>query len=408
MKQGAVLNRIVMLLFLAAILLYFGGAAWRSFRDPYPTVQAYSYQVDDTAETTGYLVRRERVLTGSGGVVRLLPAEGEKVAVGATVAMLYADEASVERSDRLEALTTQAEQLSAAIAGAEVQSQSGQEAADALADLRASVEAEDFTRLESQTLALRSVVYRQMQRYGSTDELSAALASVQQEIETLKTQTAQAIDRVTVSQSGIFSGEVDGYETILTPDALEALTPSALDALAGRAAPADPAALGKLITGNKWYFVCSLDEAVAGRLTEGGSVTARFSRDWSGEVKMTVERIGAPENGRTAVVLSSCRFLSDVTLLRQQTVDLVFSRRSGIRVPAQAVRMEEGVTGVYVQVGVKAEFKPVEVLAQGEDYYLVQPRQEENAAASQQKKALRAGDLVIVASREIWDGKVVT
>ena len=108
MKQGAVLNRIVMLLFLAAILLYFGGAAWRSFRDPYPTVQAYSYQVDDTAETTGYLVRREQVLTGSGGVVRLLPAEGEKVAVGATVAMLYADEASVERSDRLEALTTQA------------------------------------------------------------------------------------------------------------------------------------------------------------------------------------------------------------------------------------------------------------------------------------------------------------
>ena len=70
--------------------------------------------------------------------------------------------------------------------------------------------------------------------------------------------------------------------------------------------------------------------------------------------------------------------------------------------------MEEGVTGVYVQVGVKAEFKPVEVLAQGEDYYLVQPRQEENAAASQRKKDLRAGDLVIVASREIWDGKVVT
>lgn len=122
---------------------------------------------------------------------------------------------------------------------------------------------------------------------------------------------------------------------------------------------------------------------------------------------MGVERIGAPENGRAAVVLSSTRFLSQVTLLRRQTVDLVFSSRSGIRVPARAVRMEDGVTGVYVQVGVKAEFKPVEVLEQGEDYYLVQPRREENASAAQQKKALRAGDQVIVASREIWDGKIV-
>ncbi|MEA4955652.1 MAG: HlyD family efflux transporter periplasmic adaptor subunit [Pseudoflavonifractor sp.] len=408
MKQGTVLNRIVMLLFLAAILLYFGGAAWRSFREPYPTVQAYSYQVDDTAETTGYLVRQEQVLTGTGGVVRVLPAEGEKVAAGATVAMLYADQDSVERSNRLEALTAEAKQMSAAIAGTEEQGQTGQGATETVAALRAAVEAGDFTHLESQTLTLRSAVYQQMQRYGSTEELSAALASTQQEIETLKTQTAQAIDRITVSQSGIFSGEVDGYEEILTPAMMESLTPTALDTLKDRAVSTDPAALGKLITDNKWYFVCPLDEAVAGRLTEGGTVTARFSRDWSGEVKMTVERIGAPENGRTAVILSSCSFLSDVTLLRRQTVDLVFSNRSGIRVPTQAVRMEEGVTGVYVQVGIKAEFKPVEILAQGEDYYLVQPKQEENAAAAQQKKALRAGDLIIVASREIWDGKVVT
>lgn len=408
MKQGTVLNRIVMLLFLAAILLYFGGAAWRSFRNPYSTVQAYAYQVDDTTEATGYLVRREQVLTGTGGVVRLIPAEGEKVADGATVAMLYANQASVERSNRLEELTAEVEQLSDAISGSGTQGQSGQEAAAAVVKLRASVEAEDFTRLESQTLALRSAVYRQMQRAGSTDELAAALASAQQEIETLKAQTAQAIDRITVSQSGIFSGEVDGYEDILTPDMLTSLTPSALDGLEDRAVTVDPAALGKLITNSKWYFVCPLDEAVAARLTEGGSVTARFSRDWSGEVKMTVERIGAPENGRSAVVLSSTRFLSDVTLLRRQTVDLIFSSRSGIRVPAQAVRLEDGVTGVYVQVGIKAEFKPVEILAQGEDYYLVQPQQEEDAAAAQQKKALRAGDQVIVASQEIWDGKVVT
>ena len=34
MKQGTLINRIVMLLLLAAVLVYLGVSAWRSVRDP--------------------------------------------------------------------------------------------------------------------------------------------------------------------------------------------------------------------------------------------------------------------------------------------------------------------------------------------------------------------------------------
>ena len=50
MKQGTLLNKVVMTLLFAAIILYMGGAAWRGLRDPYPTVQAYTYVVEDTME----------------------------------------------------------------------------------------------------------------------------------------------------------------------------------------------------------------------------------------------------------------------------------------------------------------------------------------------------------------------
>ena len=79
MKQGTLVNRIVMVLFFLAILLYLGGAAWKGLRDPYPTVQAYGYELDDTVETTGWMVRSEQVLTGQvGGIVRITPVEGEE------------------------------------------------------------------------------------------------------------------------------------------------------------------------------------------------------------------------------------------------------------------------------------------------------------------------------------------
>ena len=97
--------------------------------------------------------------------------------------------------------------------------------------------------------------------------------------------------------------------------------------------------MGKLVTDATWYFVCAMGEEEAGRLIEGRTVTVRFSRDWSGEVDMKVERVGeTPENGRVAVVLSSDRYLSETTLLRKQTVELVFDSQTGIRVPTQSVR----------------------------------------------------------------------
>ena len=74
MKQGTLINRIVMLLLLAAVLVYLGVSAWRSFRDPYTLVLSYAYTVDDSLEATGFLVREERVLASPGGIVDLLPA----------------------------------------------------------------------------------------------------------------------------------------------------------------------------------------------------------------------------------------------------------------------------------------------------------------------------------------------
>lgn len=430
MKQGTLLNKVVMTLFFAAIILYMGGAAWRGLRDPYPTVQAYTYVVEDTMEATGYLVRQEQVIhgwtiqaEGTEATVRLLPSEGEKIAAGTTVALLYSDGAAMERSQRLETLEAEAAQLREAITAGEngQGEQIGRKVTSSMVALRRAVEAGDFTRLESQVGTFKSAVYQQAQRYGNGDDLAAALAAAQNEINTLRALTPQEGVRVTVPQSGIFSGQVDGYETVLVPEITEGVTPSLLDSLESRAVEEDSSALGKLITNSQWYFIFSLGEEQAKRLTVGRAVPVRFSRDWSGTVDMTVERISLPKNGRVAVVLSTRKFLSETTLLRRQTVELIFDSQMGIRVPLGAVRVEEQtetdkesgetrtvqVTGVYVQVGAFAEFKPVTVLAQGEDYYMVRPLLPENADTVQQKLALRAGDSVIIASEEIWDGKVI-
>ena len=422
MKQGTLVNRIVMLSLLGAILIYLGVYIYRAFTDPYPTVLSYDYTVDETMEATGFLARSETVISGVGGIVDPLVDEGEKVARGQAVAAVYQSQAAEQRRQQIQALELELEQLEyARDAGGSAagSAQISGEIVDALAALRASAASGDLTRLEDQSLALKSLVYKREAAFGTgstgAEGVSAAIQDVQGQIDALNAQAAQDTSRVTAQQAGIFSAQVDGYEGLLTPEGLEALSPTDLDGLAAQSVSGDGGAVGKLITDSTWYFICPLTEEQAKRLTEGSTVQVRFSRDWSGQVPMTVERISAPEEGRVAVILSSTRFLSDTTLLRRQTVEIVFSSQSGIRVPKAAIRVDkrqienedtgeietEDVTGVYALVGGRAEFKPVTVLAQREDYCLVEPMDDKV------KTALRAGDEIIIASAEIFDGMVI-
>ena len=421
MKQGTLINRIVMLLLLAAVLVYLGVSAWRSFRDPYTLVLSYAYTVDDSLEATGFLVREESVLASPGGIVDLLPEEGEKVSRGETVALLYQNDSGLARKEELQSLTMEKEQLQYALERTQSggdSSQLSQQVIDAIVALRSSVSTGDLTRLEDETLLLKSLVYKRDFTFNGGAAIQSSIDAVDAQIAALSAQAAQDTSRLTASQAGVFSGQTDGYESLLTPGLLETITPGQLSQLDRQRPQPDAGAVGKLVTDATWYFVCAMGEEEAGRLIEGRTVTVRFSRDWSGEVDMKVERVGeTPENGRVAVVLSSDRYLSEITLLRKQTVELVFDSQTGIRVPTQAVRVEERtvtdpeteeekqelVTGVYVLVGQQAEFKPVTILAQLEDFALVK-----SADGSDGKKALRAGDEVILSSVELFDGKVIT
>lgn len=426
MKQGSLNARIIMLLLLGAILLTIGVSAWNSLREIYPTVLAYTYTVSDSMEATGFLVRQESVLTGQGGTVELLPDEGEKVSRGETVALFYQSDDGLTQRQTLQQLLLEQEQLEYALAQAGGSSDSAQlstRVADAIADLRGAASSGDLTGLESQTLELKSLIYKHSYTFNqegdSTAALQASLDEVNTQIHTLTAQASQSTSRVTASQSGVFSGLVDGYESLITPDMLDSVTPSQLEQLARQTPTENTSAIGKLITNSTWYFACTLPEEDAERLVEGRTITVRFSRDWSGEVDMEVERLSDPENGKVLVVLSADKFLSDTTLLRRQTVELVFDTVSGIRLPKEALRVEQqtvtepdteeekqvSVTGVYALVGQRAEFKEVTVLAEEDDYILVKAASTETP--TQEKKALRAGDKIIISSGELYDGKVI-
>lgn len=58
-------------------------------------------------------------------------------------------------------------------------------------------------------------------------------------------------------------------------------------------------------------------------------------------------------------------------------------------------------------VGARAEFKPVDIVDDEEDYYLVRAVAVAPGDNNEAKRSLRAGDEIILSGEELYDGKVV-
>ena len=419
MKGENAIARIVMILVAITLVVYCGVSLWRGMTDPLTTAVAYGYTVNDSVETEALLVRREQVLPGRSGIVDVVPGEGERVGAGQAVAMVYRDSAALERKARIRSLSMEAELLEYATTRGDQSAGSGeleQEIVRCAALLRADTAAGDFGRLEDRVLDLKRAVLHRDYVYGQGVD-AGRLAALNAELTALKSRDEQETTWVYAATSGVYSAQVDGFETLADPKSVFSLSVQQLDELMARPTDTDTGALGKLITGNRWYLAMNLPGETAQRLSAGKTVTVRFSGDFEQDLLMRVDQVGKQEQGqeRVAVVLSADRALADTTLLRRQSVELIFAQQEGLRVPKSSVHiLTENVldkqgdvvesvthTGVYAAVNNRAEFKEVEILAEGSQFYVVRPLESE-------KTMLRAGDQVIVHGRGLTDGAVLS
>lgn len=421
MKQGRPVITFVMAALAVALSIYIGFYVFDTLNDPYATTRAYTYTAYDSAEAYGVLVREEQVLPAQAGIPEVVCSEGEKVAVGQLIARVYRDSQAQSDYAYLEQLDQEIALLQSVVSegtGVESAARLDEDIIQSMVELRSSAAWNDYSELESQIQDMKGSVLKRGYTYGdglTTSDLSIRIQQLKEERGAQSQRFAGAANRVTAKQPGIYSSLVDGYESIFTPESILTLTPSVLDQWMQQGGNGQSGSdFGKLITSNRWYFVSNLDAGSAQRLREGGRIAVHFSGDFTQDVMMKVEQISAAEGDRATVILSSDRYLSRTTLLRQQTAQLVFESYEGLRVPKQALHMEttwitdeetgeevkKSRLGVYALVGGRAEFKEVEVVLEGSDYYVLR-------AAGTGSRAFRAGDEVIIRAVGLQDGQLL-
>ena len=423
MKESTLATKVMIAILCLGVAVYLAVYFVQGWEEPLVTARAYTYTQDVGMEARGILVREETILPDAGGsYVDQILAEGEKAAAGQAAALLYTDPAALTTRQAIRTLSAEIEQLQYALS-------SGTQTTDAsrldgqvlssITALRSLTAKGDLTALEDYALSLRTMVFKRDYAYGDTNaagQLGQLIQSKQAELVQLNASLNQVASVVYTPAAGVFSGTVDGWEGLLTPDKLEGLTAAGLEALLAQSPAPAAGPVGKLITGSTWYFAALLEGTDTG-LKSGRTYTLTFSGDYYGQIPMELDRVSL--EGEQTLAIFSCRsHLADTTLLRLQTVDVVTQRIEGIRVPRKALRVEtvdeplesgnpDGPTRqvnrykVYIVERSQAWGREVEILYTDENFYLVRPV--DPAAA----KRLRAGDEIILNSSGIYDGKVV-
>lgn len=439
MKQGTLITKIIMFIIFAGVVLYLAIYAVRSFSDPFSSVMAYQDSLNDSVEVTGVVVREEKVLPNGAAIMDILPEEGDRVAKGDAVAILYENSTALERKKELQKLEQERAHLDYALKhGSNLRDAAKLEKqiVESILSLRKISIDKDLSSLDSDALSLRTQVLQREFTYSASGDSASALsdtiAALDVRIAQLKSQSSSDTSSVAAPGSGLFSAVSDGLESVLTPDFLASASASQLSSYIGASTSAQGTPVGKLITGDRWYFASVIPSETAARLREGDRITVSFSKGLSLQFQMRVDRIDKNHDAGCVLVLSSDRHLKDMTMLRTQTVELIFKNYVGIRVPKQALRMismtqldgetQKQMMGVYTVVGARAEFNLVDILREGSDYYILAPSEEARTCTIVRKDGgyflatafnqselhiLRAGDEVIVSASGLYDGKVV-
>ena len=432
MKTGTLATKLMLAAIFLTVLVYFGVSLAAYFTDPYTTTVAYAFVGEDAVTVSGYVVRDEEVLPGGGELVYSSRSEGERVGRGGTVALIYPNAQALGDANVLRDLTGQLEQLeyaSTLAAGSRASARLDDEIAGALVEFRSALAEGGLAAAGESGQSLRAAVLQRSYALSGSGTLEASIASLRERIAALSASAETDVVRVSAPNAGLFSGLVDGYETVLNrssvleldPDGYRAVTPSA-----------DVSGVGRIIYGGGWSFATLMRSEDAKRLQEGAPVRLRFQTGLERDMTVTVAHISAEDGGRRVVVFSSEKYLQLTTLLRRQNAQIIFQSHDGIRVPRSAVRVDaqtitdengqplldgqgnpktQPVTCVYCLWGDTARLKPVTVLWQEDEYILVSPDETALSAYSSEQtresRRLRAGDQVITAAAEVYDGKVV-
>lgn len=384
------------------------------------TESAVYASITERTELDAFLFRDEQTIpSGAAGNDCFLAEDGEKVRSGENIAITYSDPKDVEIRQRINEIDARLDVLnrSSLSTGASTTNISllDAEINELVLSIIRQADSNDFDKVAREKEELLILMNRR-QAIIKSESYTAEIASLSREREQLANSLSGASYITESPASGYFYSTVDGYENIFTLDKLKNLTCEEYELLPASAPDKSliESSTGKIVIGSTWYIAVALDKRTAESFRDGRNYPITFQYSNNTELDMKLERrLTRSDKDITVLIFSSKQMPEGFDYSRCQTVELSHATHSGLRIHNNALRMKDGVTGVYVVVGSKIVFKETEILYTYGSYSICSipvnpayPDSDDITYTSKTKLSLH--DAVITEGEDIYDGMRLT
>lgn len=371
---------------------------------PITTVSAEYYTAVEGFQINAVVIREEKVITSdTTGALHFTLSDGERVAKGGVIANIYSDAETSVTVNRIA-------QLNARIADIEeIQGYNDVEAADinlvnnkvtnSLNTLLRGIASGNFSSVESDSAELLTNISRRQMITGEQTDFSERLAELKSELDTLNASLPQPVGSIRAEQSGYFVSGVDGYETVLSCENIDAVTPEYIESLKADTTPQN--AVGKIVSGYTWYIATKVSISDSLKYKSGDTLTLKTTLKTTPQLNVTVEKINTSQSEDAAVIIFSCEQMnSELASIRKGNMTIINNTYSGLKIPTKALRFQNETTGVFVRSGMTLKFVSVNVIYRTDEYIICEQQVSSDTV-------LRLYDDVVVKGKRLYDGKIV-
>ncbi|MBR4867533.1 MAG: hypothetical protein IKU10_00100, partial [Clostridia bacterium] len=355
-KKPASMRAILSIGLSLSVILYLGYQIFSINYDVLKTESAIDYTYYHTTPLQGFFVRDEVIISNNvSGVVGYCQPSGSKVASGQIVARAFEtneqaamqteiDEIDVQLKG-LEGIQIEGAQLTAS---AEVLDSRINNSINQLQNITDQGHTQGLTKVSNDLVQLLN---KKQVALGTAGNFNAYIETLKARKTTLLSQLGPAGIPITVDQGGYFINSPDGYENILKVENLKNLTCADIEK-ALETEPVESDGVGKLVASSEWYVAATIEQDLSKYVKKDDWVEITVPLVSDEVYRCRVEALISSHNENKAVLVLCCSQMnSEIAKARNEKIQLRMNTYHGLRVNQSAIRVVDGITGVYVVDG---------------------------------------------------------
>ena len=400
------MKKIFKLLICAAILIFAAINAVRLLNPGIKTQIVQHGEMEKSYEFDALIIRDETVVTAErSGILETMVGENEMVRKNKHIASIYESEVDEAAKKKLISINERIEEIQNALANNSknyADSFHIESAIDSkLKEAALASKEHNASKLSAVKSELGLLNDRKNTVSDSNGYSEKTLAELKEEKAEYESKLSGSKQDLYSPVSGIFSTKIDGYEELVTSEAIGKMTPGDFESILKTKVTQKnidkSKVVCKIIDSFEWSVAVVVTENELSSLETGDTVYVRM-KDSADEAQAVISYISAPENGKYLLIATSDVSCDWANTERVTKVDFVKNKYKGLKIPSEALRVKDGTTGVYTVVDGIVKFKKVNVYYKDGKYAIA----EENNANT---GGLLLYDEVIVSSGNIKAGK---